>query len=70
MAFNWFRKEKEKKPDETADPVEVMGFYEGDSFEAAQIRNLSHGDEVVLRDETGRPFWAGRGRGQASSADG
>lgn len=46
------------------DAVEVEGFYEGDAFEVAQITNLSNGDTAILRDETGRPLWAGRGRGR------
>jgi hypothetical protein len=43
--------------------VEVSGFYEGDAFEGAEIKNLNTGETVTLRDTTGRPLWAGRGRG-------
>lgn len=49
--------------------VEVTGFYEDDSFEATRVGNLDTGAVVTLRDETGRPMWAGRGRqGQGGSS--
>ena len=52
------------------DRVAVTGFYEGDKFEVAQIENLTTGDIVTLRDETGRPLWAGRGgRGGGGSLE-
>jgi hypothetical protein len=44
------------------DEVEVTGFYEGDEFEVAGIENLTIGEGVILRDESGRPMWAGGGR--------
>ncbi|MBN1976666.1 MAG: hypothetical protein JW918_04615 [Anaerolineae bacterium] len=44
------------------DEVEVTGFYEGDEFEVAGVENLTTGESVVLRDDSGRPMWAGRGR--------
>ena len=44
------------------DEVEVTGFYESDEFEVAGIENLTTGESVVLRDESGRPMWAGGGR--------
>ncbi len=44
------------------DRVRLSGFYEGDSFEVAQIENLTTGQAVALRDQSGRPGWAGRGR--------
>lgn len=44
------------------DEVEVTGFYEGDEFEVAGIENLTTGESVVLRDDSGRPMWAGGGR--------
>jgi hypothetical protein len=51
--------------------VEVTGFYEDDSFEATRVENLDTGAVVTLRDETGRPMWAGRGRqGQGGSSRG
>jgi hypothetical protein len=51
------------------DEVEASGFYEDDTFELARIKNNTSGQEMLLRGETGRPLWAGRGRGgQASGA--
>ena len=44
------------------DEVEVRGFYDGDEFEIGWIKNVTTGEEIALRDETGRPLWAGRGR--------
>ena len=44
------------------DEVEVTGFYESDEFEVAGIENLTTGESVVLRDDSGRPMWAGGGR--------
>ncbi len=39
--------------------VVLQGFFEYDEFETAEINNLSTGQVVVLRDESGRPLWAG-----------
>ncbi len=52
---------------QVGDAVEVVGFYDGDHFEAGRLVNLTTGQEVLLRDESGRPVWAGQGRraGQA-----
>ena len=47
---------------DAGDEVEVRGFYDGDEFEAGWIRNVTTGEEIEMRDETGRPLWAGRGR--------
>jgi len=49
---------------EVGDVVEIVGFYEGNTFEVAEVENLTGGGAVSLRDETGRPLWAGRGNGQ------
>jgi uncharacterized protein YdeI (BOF family) len=43
----------------SGDQVALQGFFEYDEFETAEINNLSTGQIVVLRDETGRPLWAG-----------
>jgi hypothetical protein len=45
------------------DKVELEGFYEGGEYKASRIENLSTGESIVLRDQTGRPSWAGGGRG-------
>lgn len=47
----------------SGDKVKLTGFYEGDDFETAILENLETGASVTLRDENGRPLWAGRGRG-------
>jgi hypothetical protein len=44
------------------DQVTLVGFYEDDSFEVGQMANSTNSLSVVIRDETGRPMWAGRGR--------
>jgi hypothetical protein len=44
--------------------VRVSGYWEDDEFKAVQLENLSTGQSIVLRDRTGRPMWAGQGRGQ------
>jgi hypothetical protein len=44
------------------DEIVVTGFYEDGEFKAAAIENLSTSAALDLRDQTGRPLWAGRGR--------
>ena len=44
------------------DEVVLRGFYEGDEFEIGAIENATTGESLEMRDETGRPLWAGRGR--------
>lgn len=55
---------------QSGDQVDVAGFYEGDAFEGVEIKNLTTQETVTLRDETGRPLWAGRGKGGRGSAAG
>jgi hypothetical protein len=43
----------------TGDRLEVIGFYENDAFQAAQLHDLTTDLLVRLRDETGHPLWAG-----------
>lgn len=45
------------------DKVTVRGFEEDGEFKAAEITRASDGQKITLRDETGRPSWAGAGRG-------
>jgi|GEM_PF-840696 len=45
------------------DEVRVTGFYEDGELKAATVENLSSGQALALRDESGRPLWSGRGRG-------
>jgi hypothetical protein len=49
---------------EVGDEVRVHGFYEDGEFKAGTVENLSTGQQIQLRDATGRPAWAGRGNGQ------
>lgn len=47
------------------DTVRVSGYWESeqeDEFKATQVENLSTGTQIVLRDASGRPMWAGQGR--------
>jgi hypothetical protein len=47
--------------------VSVQGYWEDGEFKAAEITNLDTGDSITLRDASGRPMWAGQGRGQGRS---
>lgn len=47
------------------DRLSLTGFYDGDTFEAATISNQTNHQSVTIRDETGRPMWAGRGRSRS-----
>jgi len=44
---------------QSGDQVELTGFYEDTNFEVGHIHNLSSGQTVTLRQESGRPLWAG-----------
>lgn len=44
------------------DSVTLHGFAENGVFQVSQIDNHSNGQIVSLRDTSGRPLWAGRGR--------
>jgi hypothetical protein len=57
----WFAQEQGFAA-QTGDNVILTGFYENNDFEAGQIANLTSGQTVAIRDESGRPLWAGRGR--------
>jgi hypothetical protein len=46
----------------TGDSVTLHGFDENGVFQVGQIDNQSNGQTLSLRDTTGRPLWAGRGR--------
>jgi hypothetical protein len=47
---------------QSGDRVRLTGFYEDGDLEVGTIENLSTGTRVQLREENGRPLWAGRGR--------
>jgi len=44
------------------DEITVLGFHEDGEFKAGTVENLDTGETVALRDETGRPMWAGQGQ--------
>jgi len=44
------------------DELTLTGFYEDDAVEVGRIYNTTTGKSVDIRDENGRPLWAGRGR--------
>lgn len=43
------------------DQLKLTGFIEGDEFETAELENLTTGFSVAIRDENGKPLWAGKG---------
>jgi hypothetical protein len=47
---------------QVGDRVQLIGFDEAGEFEVGQIANLASGESVQIREENGRPLWAGRGR--------
>jgi len=46
---------------QAGDQLVLVGFYEGGDFEVGQIENMATGQVVLIRDEDGRPLWAGQG---------
>lgn len=46
-----------------SDEIIVVGFYQGEEFQAGDITQVSTGLRVMLRDPNGRPLWAGPGNG-------
>ncbi len=59
---SWWYAQEQGFVAQVGDEVVLTGFYENDLFEVGQIENLNSGQTVTLRDENGRPMWAGRGR--------
>ena len=48
----------------SGDSVRLTGFYDSSGiFEVATLENQTSGLTLAIRDESGRPGWAGRGRG-------
>jgi hypothetical protein len=66
----WFAQEQGFSV-QIGDQVTLVGFYEGSDlstssgqrFEVSRIDNVTSGQSVLVRDENGRPLWAGGGRG-------
>ncbi len=49
---------------EISDSVALNGFYDtANKFEVSYIENLTKGEGVWICEESGRPLWAGHGRG-------
>jgi hypothetical protein len=44
------------------DEVSLVGFYDRNNFEAGKISNSTSGKSIAVRDDYGRPLWAGGGR--------
>jgi hypothetical protein len=44
----------------------VTGFWEDGEFKAAEIVDVDSGESVSVRDQDGRPYWSGQGRGSGS----
>ena len=47
---------------QVGDALNLRGFDEDGEFEVGAFINQSSGQEVQIREESGRPLWAGRGR--------
>jgi hypothetical protein len=43
---------------------ELAGYWEDGEFKATLLENLTTNQSITLRDSSGRPMWAGQGRGQ------
>jgi len=50
---------------EAGEQVQVQGYWEDDELKAAQVTRLSDGETIMLRDQLGRPAWAGGGQRSA-----
>ena len=57
----WFAQEQGFAA-QAGDRVRLVGFYEDGTFEVGQIADSTNGMAVQIREESGRPLWAGRGR--------
>jgi hypothetical protein len=65
----WFAQEQGFSA-QVGDQVTLVGFHEGDNpstgsgdrFEVGRIDDATNGQTFLVRDENGRPLWAGRGR--------
>jgi hypothetical protein len=58
----WWFAQEEGFSAQAGDQVTLLGFHEGDGFEAGGITNDTNGESVLIREESGRPLWAGGGR--------
>jgi len=59
----WLFAQEQGFSPQPGDTLVLTGFYETDGrLEVSHIDDLTSGSSLVLRDENGRPMWAGRGR--------
>jgi hypothetical protein len=47
---------------QAGEQVQVQGYWEDDELKAAQVTRLPDGQTITLRDQDGRPRWAGSGK--------
>jgi hypothetical protein len=59
----WSYAQEQEFTVQEGDRVQFEGFYEDGEFKVSQIENVSTGESLVLRDASGRPSWAGGGKG-------
>jgi hypothetical protein len=55
---------------QAGEQVQVRGYWEGNELKAAQVTRLRDGATITLRDEVGRPAWAGGGQGAQAKGRG
>ena len=47
---------------QAGEEVSLTGFYEEGEFEIGVVEDLTSGQTIQLREQSGRPAWAGNGR--------
>jgi hypothetical protein len=50
---------------QVGDSITVMGYVEDGEFKAGSVENTTTGQQIAVRDASGRPLWSGGGRGGA-----
>jgi hypothetical protein len=59
----WLYAQEQGFTTQPGDTLNLTGFYETDGrLEVTYIENVTNGATLALRDDNGRPMWAGRGR--------
>jgi hypothetical protein len=59
----WSYALEQKFTAKVGDQITMNGFYQNGLFEIGQMQNVTSGVNVQVRDQAGRPGWAGRGNG-------
>jgi hypothetical protein len=59
----WTFSLEQKFTTKVGDQLKLSGFYQNGQFEVASMQNLANNATVQVRDQAGRPSWAGRGGG-------